>query len=223
MTSATLVTCQLFLEGITFDARGRLVARSVDGSPDIPRFYVARQASGVDRFYRADLPDSLVARLAELPPDASFDNVNRVKNLLHVDAPCRDVWVGSSYTFPEAPPSSDFPDVRFLTDDDRGAIERFDHDLLSFTRPIQAILVEGEIGSTCVSARENDECAEAWVQTAPAFRRRGFGRQVTAAWGSAIVKSGKTAFYSHARTNSASRGIATSLGLSWFLDAAGYL
>lgn len=223
MTPSVLVKRQLFLEGIGFEARGRLIPRSATASPDIPRFYVARHAEGVDRFYRADLPDSLVARLAALPSEVIFEDVLQVKSLLREDAPCRDVWLGASYTFPGAPPPSDFPDVTILSDADRRSIEGFDRDLLAFTRPIYAIVVGGELAATCVSARENAYCAEAWVQTAPAFRRRGFGRQVTASWGSAIAKSGRVAFYSHAHTNVASRGIAVSLGLSWFLDAAGYL
>jgi predicted GNAT family acetyltransferase len=105
----------------------------------------------------------------------------------------------------------------------RLALENFDRDVLSDARPIYAVLVDGEIASTCVSAREDSDSAEAWVQTASPFRRRGLARQVTAAWGHHALRAGKTAFYSHAATNAASRGLAASLDLAWLLDAVGYL
>jgi hypothetical protein len=223
VTPLSLIERQLALEGIGFDANGRLVSRTAADPTDVPRFYVARHPDGVNRFYRVDLPDEIVARLAELPVDVVYADVSPVKNILREHALCRDVWLGASYTFPAPPPPSEFPDVAILTKLDRPAIERFDRDLLYVTRPIFAIVVDGEIASTCVSAREDDHCAEAWVQTSPSFRRRGFGRQVTAAWGSNAVDGGRVAFYSHAQDNVASRGIATSLGLTWFLDGAGYL
>ena len=223
MTAPFLVARQLALEGIVFDPNGRLIPRAASEPTDVPRFFVTRHAEWVDRFYRADLPDSLVERLAGLPTEVVFEDVLQVKNILDEHAPCRDVWRGTSYTFSVAPSPSDFPDVRILSERDRGALAGFDRELLSITRPIFAIFVDGDIASTCVSAREDEHCAEAWVETLADYRRLGLGRQVTAAWGYSVVTRGKLAFYSHAQDNLASQGIARSLGLAWFLDGAGYL
>ena len=223
MNVRDLVERQLALEGIGFDKNGRLVPRPAADPTDIPRFYVTRHVEGVDRFYRSDLPDRVVERLAGLAVEAVYEDVPRVKQILDEHAPCRDVWRGASYRFLAAPPPSDFRDARVLSDLDRDAIARFDRELLTSTRPIYAVFADGEIASTCVSAREDEFGAEAWVETLASFRRRGYGRRVTAAWGHAVVTAGKVAFYSHARDNLASRGIALSLGLAWFLDGAGYL
>jgi hypothetical protein len=223
VTAHFLVERQLALEGIGFDPNGRLIPRVASEPTDIPRFFVIRHAEWVDRYYRADLPDSLVERLAGVATEGLFDDDSQVKNILSEHAPCRDVWRGASYTFSVAPSLWDYPDVRILSELDRGALAGFDRELLSISRPIFAIFVDGNIASTCVSAREDEECAEAWVETLAPYRRRGYGRQVTAAWGHSVVTRGKLAFYSHARDNLASQGIARSLGLAWFLDGAGYL
>ncbi len=222
-SAPALIRLQLALEGITFDAAGRLVRLPAADAEEIPRLYVARHAAGIERFYRTDLPDVVYRRLAALPPEVAFTNLELIKAILRDDAPCVDVWQGTSYVFPSLPTPANFPNVVRLCAADRERIARFDHDLLRFRSPIYAILVDGEIAATCVSARENATAAEAWVQTAPAFRRRGFARQVTAAWGHDVLAAGKVAFYSHRWDNYPSRGVATSLGLRPFVDGVGYL
>jgi predicted GNAT family acetyltransferase len=73
----------------------------------------------------------------------------------------------------------------------------------------------------CVSSRENEVAAEAWVETRPEHRRRGLARQVTAAWGHDLRRRGKIPFYSHRLENSASQAVARSLGLrQWKTEVA---
>ena len=86
-----------------------------------------------------------------------------------------------------------------------------------------AALAGGIVVAICVSARESALAAEAWVRTIPAARGRGYATRVTAAWARDVRRRGKTPFYSYARDNRASAGVAGALGLILFLDDVGYL
>ncbi|HET9111792.1 MAG TPA: GNAT family N-acetyltransferase [Ktedonobacterales bacterium] len=93
----------------------------------------------------------------------------------------------------------------------------------TFPREQFAALADGVVVATCVSARESALAAEAWVRTTPAARGRGYATRVTAAWALDVRWRGKTPFYSYARDNRASAGVARSLDLVSFLDDVGYL
>lgn len=80
--------------------------------------------------------------------------------------------------------------------------------------PIAAIMDGGYPVSVCFCATKNSAPAiEAGVETAAAFRGRGFAARVTAAWGCAIRGSGRIPLYSTSWSNAASLGVARKLGL----------
>ncbi len=79
--------------------------------------------------------------------------------------------------------------------------------------PLMARWLNGEPVSICFSARSSPEAAEAGVETAAAFRGRGFAAEVTRAWALAIRASGRVPLYSTAWENHASRAVARKLGL----------
>jgi hypothetical protein len=79
--------------------------------------------------------------------------------------------------------------------------------------PVMAVIADGFPVSACCCARLTDKTAEAGLDTAEAFRRRGFAVRVTAAWALAIRASGRVPMYTTAWTNEASRGVARKLGL----------
>jgi len=58
-----------------------------------------------------------------------------------------------------------------------------------------------ELSGACFCARRSDAAAEAGLETAEAFRGRGFGPRVTAAWAWAIRATGRIPLYSTAWTN----------------------
>jgi predicted GNAT family acetyltransferase len=80
----------------------------------------------------------------------------------------------------------------------------------------------GERASVAWSVRENATAAELAVETAVGHRRRGYGRQVTAAWAQHVIGQGKTAFYSYAEENVGSRALARSLSVLEFSTVAAY-
>ena len=77
------------------------------------------------------------------------------------------------------------------------------------------IRVGDDLAAVAFSAREDAKSAELSVETAPAYRRGGFGRRVAAAWANAILSSGRTAFYSYDFTNNASAALARSLKIEF--------
>ena len=218
-----LIGLQLELECIGLNDQGLLVRIPGPDPDDIGCCYVYRHAYGYSRFLRHDVPAETRTSLLALPVEAGFERPETLLAVLRQNAPRAEWGSGSSYVFPETLAPADFADVSQLGETHRSVIHQFDpHLSVSPNRPIQAILVDGQIVSACVSARENDWAAEAWVQTRPGFRRRGFARQVTAAWAHQVRRQGKVPFYSHRRENVASRAVAKSLGLIWFVDYAVY-
>ena len=82
-----------------------------------------------------------------------------------------------------------------------------------FAENVYAIEQDDNIVSACVSTRENEQCAEAWVYTDPAFRNQGLAQRVVNAWAGSLIAVGKVPFYSHNIENTASATLASKLGL----------
>ena len=79
--------------------------------------------------------------------------------------------------------------------------------------PIMAVLQGGHAVSVCFSARRSPMAAEAGLETAAAFRGRGLGPRVTAAWSDTIRSLGLIPLYSTSWNNSASLSVARKLRL----------
>jgi hypothetical protein len=80
--------------------------------------------------------------------------------------------------------------------------------------PIVGVVVDGQVVSVCFCARRTEIAAEAGLETAIAYRGRGFGARVVAQWGRLIRQSGRLPLYSTSWNNSASLAVARKLGLT---------
>jgi GNAT superfamily N-acetyltransferase len=169
----------------------------------LPRFIVSKHAAGYARFYRHDVPPAVRAALEQLPPARAFDDVAAVAAILASHAPLERTWRVCWYTI-ATPPSSDTY-AEAVKASDGYVIERDG-------------LVVARAWTTADSAR----ATEVEVETHSSYRRRGYARQVVAAWAADALGSGKAVFYSHVSTNDASRGVARSLGLEWLSDEVEY-
>lgn len=85
--------------------------------------------------------------------------------------------------------------------------------------PIVAIVENGHAVSVCCCSRLSDVAAEAGLETAEAYRGRGLGPRVTAAWALAVRATGRIPLYSTSWSNDASLAVARKLGLEVYASA----
>jgi len=188
---------------LVLDADGRSVSTREPGAYRAPAFGLIRGYDACAWAVRADVPGDVAADL-EQPP------IHADRYLALIDG---RVEGGPAYTFPDAIPVPD--GVVLVTDP--GPLEHYFKDMIDEIdgrSPVLAVLEDGRAVSTCHCARRSDEAAEAGLYTLGAYRGRGFGPRVTAAWALAIRASGRTPLYSTSWTNEASRTVARKLGLS---------
>lgn len=219
----------------THDAAGRLLqVREPNGAP-APRFFLGRAADGsVVRRYRFDLDDALrreldaaAAREASSPPatdaeERAASDLARYAEILGRFAPVRSMETGPAFCFPDALPAP-YADrdeaVAIVTEANSALLERLLPAWIPDVRagaPLFALVVDGAATSVCASVRITHRAHEAGVDTAPAFRGRGYAPRVVAAWALAIRARGIEPMYSTSWRNAASRAVARKLGLAQF-------
>jgi hypothetical protein len=194
-----------------------------------PLFSLVRGATHCAWAVWADLPNDLAGELDRLareePPAVDFHdapvNADRYLSLVgnHIGSgsdgavELRQIS-GPAFTFPDelARPT----DV--VTVEDERLLERnfsgwVPGEIKAGRSPMLAILEDGYPVSICFCARRSDAAAEAGLETAEAFRGRGFGPRVTAAWALEIRATGRIPLYCTAWTNDASLAVTRKLGL----------
>ncbi|MDE0630202.1 MAG: GNAT family N-acetyltransferase [Caldilineaceae bacterium] len=199
-----------------FDSAGRIRGtREPDPDPG-PKFALIRGRTSCAWAVRADVPQGLAEELDGLagaePPIADFRDApvhaERYGSLVG-----GEVYSGPAFTFPttvEKPEGT----VRVK------ALPLLARHLSGWTAaeipgrsPIVAVVEDGYAVSICFCARRSDTAAEAGLETAAAFRGRGLGPQVAAAWAWAVRASGRVPLYSTSWENGASLAVARKLGL----------
>ena len=198
------------------DASNRIVATREPSTAPAPAFCFVRSATACVWAVRSDVPANVAAELNALARDET-PNANLREAPAHAERYASllggSTASGPAFSFPDTLPD---PGEVALVDDLR-ALER------NFTgwvakeipgrSPIVAILEDGHAVSACFSARRSDVAAEAGLETAQAFRGRGLGPRVTAAWAIAVRAAGLTPLYSTGWDNDASLAVARKLRL----------
>lgn len=229
-SSEDCLRLQLRLECIGFDEAGRLVRIPGPEPDDIGRVYVYRTDAGDNLFLRSDVSTEIESSLLALGPDVAFSDASAVLALLASDTASGDeeVEVSRWRTYRlTAPDPATYEGVITLTEAYRSQMEVYHPGMVLGERPVHAWLVddpEGEpvIAATCASIRENGEVAEAYVFTSAEWRRRGFGRWVTAAWAAGVLAEGKVPLYSHALDNTASARLVERIPADFCFEAVVY-
>ena len=212
MSTPALQLQTLFL----LDGEGRISgARSPEPSPG-PLFMLIRGTVNCAWAVREDVPRELADELnglaREEPPVSDLrdapEHAERYISLLGdgIDS-------GPAFTFPE-PIAQPYGTV--YVDD----LRLLDHNFTGWTAaeiprssPIVAVVEDGYPVSVCFCARHSNVAAEAGLETAVAFRGRGLGPRVAAAWALAIRASGRIPLYSTSWSNDASLAVARKMGL----------
>ena len=211
------------------DSSGRITAVREPGRHPPPAFCLVRGATSCVWAVRADVSDDLNAKLDALAREETPNSDLRASPL-HAER--YESLLGSSV---RSGPAFSFPDELPVDGDNVVSIDSVEPlqrhlrgwvaDEISGRSPILAVLEEGHAVSVCCCARLSEVAAEAGLETAEAFRGRGFGPRVTLDWARAIRESGRTPLYSTSWDNHGSLAVARKLDLlpyasNWSIDAS---
>ena len=185
--------------------------RQIEAVPDedMPLLLIAQLSNEqlVTYYDEAIAPDFQNA-VTEIIPAIEFPKVDSVLNVLRSHNIQFEVGHYKTYVFPSFPEK--YIDVICLSKQNP-KVKTFGFD--GFSENVYAIAHDESLVSACVSARENEQCGEAWAYTDPAFRNQGFAQKVVNTWAGSLMEAGKVPFYSHKIENTASANLARKLGL----------
>lgn len=205
--------------GFVLDDRGRIVSTREPQASHGPLFSIIRSSTQCAWALHKDVPEELAEQIAVLarqePPadDLRAAPLHAVEYLSLTGG--RPGFAGPAFLFPEtfASPAGVVP-----LDDERWLQRHFRGwqlgEISAGRAPVLAVVEDGFPVSICFCARRSDIAAAAGLETAAAFRGRGFGPLVTSAWAMAVRASGRVPLYSAAWNNEPSLAVARKLGLT---------
>lgn len=212
MNTADLLLTQLRLECKGLDEEGDVIRIAGDEPDDIALAQVVRLDNECRYLLSAEVPRSVRSSVREVPPEDALGHPEKVSALLGATK-----WESAkSFVFLREISRGEYANVHRLSPSDAALLESFtEQSFADFVtrRAVFAVVIDGRVVSACASSRENDDAAEAWVFTDPAFRGRGYATQAVAAWGSDALRQGKAAFYSRRDENVGSVNVAHKLRL----------
>ena len=221
------------------DEHGRIVSTREPTPNRGPLIAIAKSYQACAWAVRADIPPALASEIdrlaqAESPPlDLQQGPAKShrfiallISRLAPGEATVRKTLEsdGPAFEFPETLVQS--PDVVVVEDEqllNRNFSGWVPGEIEAGRAPVMAIVEDGYPVSVCFCARRSNTAAEAGVETAEAYRGRGYAPLVTAAWAHAVRNSGRVPLYSTSWSNKASLAVARKLNLvmyasSWALN-----
>jgi hypothetical protein len=201
---------QMRLEGIGLDQDGRLIQLH-DGVDEFPHFIFVQGYDGktVQRF-SAFLPPEIQLEIKRQSPSLKFPDIKPVIDILNCQNIPFKTGYFKTYRFPEHFQSQKLELAKPFSKNN-SKIVSFGFGAMAET--VYAVEQHGTILSACISIREDEYCAEAWVFTAPEHRHKGFAEAAVSLWATEMLKMGKIPFYSHAMDNFPSARLANKLKL----------
>jgi hypothetical protein len=220
MSIQQIETPQLELEtGFILDEHGRIVSTREPHPTRGPLFTIVRSATQCAWAIRSDVPGDVAQEMDALAREESPTADLRAAPA-HVE---RFValtggqlgFCGPAFRFPDA-----LPVTRGVVrvEDERDLQRSFRGwelgEIAAGRGPVMAVIAQGYPVSVCFCARRSEAAAAAGLATAEAFRGRGFGPLVTAAWALETRATGRVPLYSAAWTNAPSLAVTRKLGLT---------
>ncbi len=199
------------------DGRGRIRSTREPNPVPGPLFVLIRAAGGCAWAVHADVGGAVAAEVERLagdePPlgDLREAPLHAAEYLALLGG---RAWSGPAFAFPEVLPDA----AGVVRIEDEAQLGRHFHgwapgEIAAGRAPVLAVIEDGAPVSVCFCARRTDRLAEAGLETAEAYRRRGHAVRVTAAWAMAVRATGRTPLYSTWWENAASLAVARRLGL----------
>lgn len=214
---------------LVLNDEGRIISTREPEASRGPLFTLVRSATSCAWTVRADVPKDLASELDRLardePPALDLRDApvhaKRYVSLLGGRIASSQLPVtkthrsdGPAFEFPDSlAQSADVvvvEDERLLEHNFRGWVPG---EIAAGRSPVLAIVESDYPVSICFCARRSEVAAEAGLDTAEAYRGRGYGPRVAAAWALAIRTSGRIPLYSTSWTNHASLAVARKLNL----------
>lgn len=208
----------------TRDVHGDLVRVNEPNGGIAPRFFLGRTMHGDLWWLRHDVAPDVRAEIEtavrgdkgrgtaiESPIDPA-----PYEAILARSAPVERTEVGPAFSFPEPRPHAGATRV---TDANAELLTLHLSPWLPDVRlsqPLFVVTCDGHAVSVCGSVRQTHEAYEAGVETAAAYRRRGFAVPAVAAWACAVREIDRVPLYSTSWQNTASQAVARKLGLIQF-------
>lgn len=233
-------TPDLYIQtSFVLDDNGRIVSTREPGAKRGPLVTIVKSLKACAWAARADIPPALMSeidRLAEAEqPAVNFEQgpaqshrliALLIKRIAPGEASVRKTMEsdGPAFDFPKTLVQP--PDIVVVEDEqllNRNFSGWIPGEIEAGRGPVMAIVEDGYPVSICFCARRSDTAAEAGVETAEAYRGRGYAPLVTAAWALAVRKSGRVPLYSTTWLNKSSLAVARKLKLvtyacSWALN-----
>lgn len=208
---------------VVLDARRRIVSTREPFPSPGPAFMLIRGAEAVAWAVRADVAEDVADELEALARQETVPT-EWERPPLHAgryqEALGGQAHFGPAFEFAEmsefARSTDAIPDVVGIHDE--ALLQRHFSgwaagEIEAGAAPMMGVLSDGEPVSVCFCSRRSAVAAEAGLETAAAFRGRGYAPLVTAAWAAAVRASGRTPLYSTDWGNRASLAVARKLGL----------
>jgi hypothetical protein len=214
------------------DDRHRIIGTREPGGSHGPLFYLVRGPSSCAWAVREDVPGVTAVELDHMartePPSADVRSAPKhaaeyVALLRDLIGPTCDVSAkvtesdGPAYVFPD---SLEQPTGTVTVDREEPLMHHFrgwiPGEIAAGRAPVFAVVEDGHPVSICFCARLSERAAAAGVETASAFRGRGYAPRVVAAWALAMRASLRVPLYNTAWSNRASLGVARKLGLQTY-------
>jgi hypothetical protein len=217
---------QLHIEALyTHDAHGDLLRINEPRGAVAPRFFVGLTADGAVVRFRGDVDERTrqslehALRGLETGPSVLHQPLDAepFRAALARSAPIENISTGPAFVCPDGIASS-VEAVRITAHNAeclRPLLSPWLPDV-GICEPMMALVVDGQAVAVCASVRITDRAHEAGVDTAIAFRGRGYALPVVAAWARAVRDDGVQPLYSTSWENVASQSVARKLGLVQF-------
>lgn len=199
---------------------GRLTTINEPGARNAPRFFLGITKQGNVARYHETLDEGMMNELERFVRQAPWSdapnqvNMAEMIRILSQDRPIQQVYLGPAYAFPYL--SDPHTQAVRITPMNVDLLQPYFPDYIediTHGQPVFAIVQNQAAVSLCCSARISSVAAEASLRTAPDYRGRGYGLEVSTAWAAEIQKQGRIALYSTAWNNLASQAVARKLNL----------